>query len=292
MYRIVEVFIGLKRNFAMALASVILIFLTLFLLGFSLIITINAREMSSNVIESLKMHVYLEPDISEGETQQAVNEIENLSGVKTTEFSDKEEQLIIVTNSLGDDAEVVQEYFSGAKNPLNDVVNVEVVDDSVDMNLLKDNILEIENVESASYGEDYGADDLIKAMRQLSVGAIIVALIFAIITIFLIINTIKLTINSRRKEIEIMRLVGATKTYITFPFAFEGALLGLFGGFLAFVTVYFSYASLVSDDAAFLFKNLLPASHIIKQLVIGQILFGILIGLIGAIIAIRNYLKA
>ncbi len=291
MNSIIGVFVGLKRNMAMAFASIILIFLTLFLLGFALVITINTSAISAEVVKSLKVHVYLETDITEPEIQEVLINLKDLDGVKSLELSDKAEQLNGVVETFGEDGELISDYFSGDKNPLNDVVNIEVQDEDVDMVNLKNEIESLKYVESADYGEEYGADELIKFMNSISVGAILVSIIFAIVTMFLITNTIKLTINSRRKEIEIMRLVGATKGYITLPFAFEGALLGVLGGVIAFVAVYGMYVYISTKNLSGLIGIAVPPSHIINSLIIGQILFGLIIGLLGATIAIRNYLK-
>ncbi|MFV0287826.1 MAG: permease-like cell division protein FtsX [Mycoplasmatales bacterium] len=287
MNNILDVFVGLRRNFAMAFASIVLIFLTLFLLGFALVITINTKHVSNLVKESLKMTAYVKADATESEIQDTIITIEGFDGVKNVELSDKEEELQNVTSAI-DQGDLIADYFSGEANPLKDVLKVDVLE-SVDMGSLKSEIESIDTIDSAEYGEDFGADDLIKGMNMISFGAILVSAIFAVVTMFLITNTIKLTINSRRKEIEIMRLVGATKGYITIPFAFEGALLGFIGGIIAFTVVYSVYGMLC--DKVTLSNAIVTPEYLLIYLIMGQIIFGLIIGLVGAIIAIRNYLK-
>ncbi len=287
MNRIKQVLTGLKRNVAMVMATVILIFLTLLILGFALILTINAREISSDVVENLTMHVFVSPDADEAEVNTLVNEINTLEGVESIELSNKEEQLHKVLDPYGEEMAPLVDMFSGENNPLKDVLEVFTVE-GTDMDALSVGIENFDNVDKADYGKDFGADKVIKIMNQISFVSVVSAIIFAIITMFLIVNTIKLTINSRRKEIEIMRLVGATKSYITFPFAFEGALLGLIGGIVAFLVLFSLYIK-VSTSTFGMF--LTPPSFVFWYLFVGQIIFGMAIGLIGSVVAIRNYLK-
>lgn len=287
MNRIKQVFTGLKRNMAMVLATIILIFLTLLILGFALVVTVNAREISQRVVNDLTMHVFVSPEADTGDIDVLVEEIQGLDGVESVELSNKEEQLHKILDPFGEEMQPIYEWFDGEKNPLKDVLEVST-EKEVDMNVLSVDITNFDFVEKADYGQDYGADQVIGIMKQISFLSLISAFIFAIITMFLIVNTIKLTINSRRKEIEIMRLVGATKSYITFPFAFEGALLGLIGGIFSFIVLFSTYVQ-ISKTAFGMMMT--PPGFIITYLLIGQIVFGMLIGLVGSIVAIRNYLK-
>ncbi|MFV0288452.1 MAG: permease-like cell division protein FtsX [Mycoplasmatales bacterium] len=289
MNSILGVFVGLRRNFAMAFASIVLILLTLLLLGFALAITINTKHISNSIKEGLKMTAYVKVDATESEIQDTIIAIEGFDGVINVELSDKEEELQNVTSAI-DQGNLIADYFSGEANPLKDVLKVSV-SKSVDMNSLKSEIESIDTIDSADYGEDFGADNLIKGMNMISFGAILVSAVFAIVTMILITNTIKLTINSRRKEIEIMRLVGATKGYITIPFAFEGALLGFIGGIISFTVVYSVYGGVYNIFPHELLNGIITPEYLLTYLIIGQIIFGLLIGLVGAIIAIRNYLK-
>ncbi len=287
MNRIKQVLTGLKRNVAMVMATIILIFLTLLILGFALILTINARDISSNVVENLTMHVFVDSEADEGDVDVLVNEISSLEGVDSIELSNKEEQLHKVLDPYGEEMKPIVDMFSGDNNPLKDVLEVFTVE-GTDMDALSIEIENFDYVDKADYGKDFGADKVIKIMNQISLISLLSAIIFAIITMFLIVNTIKLTINSRRKEIEIMRLVGATKSYITFPFAFEGALLGMLGGILAFIFLFVLYIK-VSTSTFGMF--LTPPSFVVWYLFVGQIIFGMTIGLLGSVVAIRNYLK-
>ncbi len=287
MNRIKQVLTGLRRNVAMVMATVILIFLTLLILGFALVLTINARDISSNVVENLTMHVFVDPNADDGDVDVLVNEISGLEGVESIELSNKEEQLHKVLDPYGEEMAPIVDMFSGENNPLKDVLEVFTVE-GTDMDALSVEIENFDYVDKADYGKDFGADKVIKIMNQISFISLVSAIIFAIITMFLIVNTIKLTINSRRKEIEIMRLVGATKSYITFPFAFEGALLGLVGGIIAFLVLFSLYIK-VSTSTFGMF--LTPPSFVMWYLFAGQIIFGMAIGLLGSVVAIRNYLK-
>ncbi len=293
MSRLGEVLIGLKRNSAMSIASVILIFLTLLVLGFSIIIMANIDDLSSKIIGNLKVVVYINPLASEDEEQDLFSKVQNTEGVGTAEFSSKEQELDSTLDSMEDSFEPgeiqsLKETFSGDENPLGSVITVKTGNDQVNIEQLTNTISKYDNVDKATFGDE-SVTKLINVLKKANITTGVICIILAVITIFLITNTIKLTINSRRKEIEIMRLVGATKWYIMFPFSVEGMILGLVGGILALFITYFGYE--YAETFAILKDFLVPAKDIRGILILSQVILGMFIGLFGSLIAIRSYLR-
>lgn len=282
---------GMMRNLAMSIASLFLIFLTMSVLGVMVIITANTTEISKDVVQSLQMHVYLNSDISEDQRIDIEKQLKENPKSKNVTYSSKDEQLKLVMDGGTfdeSDSSLINEYFSGDKNPLNSVYYIEPIA-GTDMDQFKTELESIPNVDSADYGQEDGAKGLIKAMKSIQYGAFAIVIFLSAVTILLIINTLRLTIDARKKEIEIMRLVGATKGYITLPFAIEGLIFGIIGSFFAFVCVTILY-DFITKGA--MFKSILIApSQITMILLFTQLLFGILIGLLSSLITIRRYLK-
>lgn len=291
MNKLVEVFSGMRRNFAMTLASLILIFLTISVLGGMVLLSSNTTKTSQDIVSSLQMHVYVDSSATESQIDTIKQEIENNPSTGKLTFSSKEEQLDMIASSMTDDDELIKKYFSGDANPLNSVFYINPTSEEVSMDTFQKELQTIENVESVDYGKDQGADELISTMNLIKFISFAIVLVLTLVTIFLIINTIKLTIDSRKKEIEIMRLVGATKSYITFPFLLEGLILGLIGGTFSFVMTDFLYNTLYNSNGAFLKTILINPGEVIMILLITQVAFAILIGGISSLVAIRTYLK-
>lgn len=291
MFKIGQVLKGLQRNLAMSIASLILIFFTMLVLGFMIILSLNTSTGSDEIVSQLKVHVYVEKDASEADVDTLNKELTSNPNVSEVSYSTKEEQMDLILSKFNEeDAEKIKEYFSGDKNPLNDVFYV-TPRDNVDLSTLTEQLKVLNNVEDADYGSNSGADSLLAGMRMIKVISFVVVVILSLITIFLIVNTIKLTIDSRRKEIEIMRLVGATKTYITVPFTLEGLILGTVGSLLAFAVTVLVYNYIYGMRAQFLNIQLISPGSVIGILGVAQVLFGLVLGIIASLFAIRKYLK-
>lgn len=290
MNRIWEVLKGFKRNFAMAIASLILIFLTMIVLGVMIIISFSTASVATDIKQSLEIHVYLNTNITKSEKDNIEKQIESDPDIASYTFSSKDQQLQEVTDDMTDGGTEIYNYFEKS-NPLNDVINIETTK-GADQAAITSQLKTLQGVESVDYGQDEGADQLIKSMQTVKYVSILIVVVLSVTTIFLIINTIKLTIDSRKKEIEIMRLVGATKGYIMFPFTVEGFLFGFVGGTLAFIVLVLLYQTLYNSAYLALFRQFLIApGEIYLILLFSQVIFGIFIGVISSLVAIRNYLK-
>lgn len=294
---------SLKRNIWMTIASVSSVAITLTLVGIFAAVLLNVEKIAQGIENNIQISVYLNvnsADNSEtktnevGETvqndsyHQVYDQINALSGVKSVTFSSKDDQLAKLKETYGDDWAM----FDGDSNPLQDVYVVEATSASK-VKKVANKISKIEGVESVNYGGS-NSDQLFKISKFIRTWGAAGTVLLVVVAIFLISNTIRMTIMSRHRDIEIMRLVGAKNSYIRGPFFFEGAWVGLFGAIVPSIIIYFGYKAVyVSVNPQFEVQGLTlyPADTFLPMIIGGMFVVGILIGSLGSVISMRRYLK-
>ncbi|RBW71178.1 permease-like cell division protein FtsX [Bacillus taeanensis] len=284
---------GLKnigRNGWMTFASVSAVTITLLLVGAFLVILMNLNAVSEQLEESVEIRVHVDLATTPEDTAALQKKIEALSKVEQVTFQPKEQGLKELIESLGDEGKVFSSLEG--ENPLPDVFIVKTANPQDTMEVASQ-IEKLEHVNSAQYGKET-IERLFKVINTArNIGLIfIIGLIFT--AMFLIANTIKLTIVARRKEIEIMKLVGATNSFIRGPFFVEGLLLGVLGSFIPItiiITAYIYLYNQFNDKLSVFFLELLPVTPFIYQLS-GLLMFiGAFIGVWGSIVSIRKFLR-
>ncbi len=277
------------RNFSLSLAAIACTTITLILVSVAIIITYNVKNISKNLENELTIVVYLQKDTPEDQIEVLKDSFVQMSNVEEVVFKDADEWKLDM-KEFSDTYKAALDYLE--ENPLLDAFIVRVKD-VTDLGTTAKEIREHSYVESADYGEGM-AETIVTALNiiQKITIAIVIALIF--VTAFLINNTIKLTIFSRRSEIEIMRLVGASNTAIRLPFVFEGFILGLIGGIIPVLTTIYGYVFLYDHFKGFILTPLLtlvkPFNFVL--VVSGIILvLGCVIGMLGSYRAVRKHLK-
>ncbi len=287
---------SLYRNFSMSIASIILVTLTLLVLSSTIILALNISYVTDTVFQSLRINVYLESNLKDEQIKTIQNEIENVKNVSSVTFSSKDEELKSLTEGFAD-GDLILEYMED-DNPLQDVyiVNLEDLGDGQSetntMQAAADEIKKIDGVDDADYGAEQGTDSLIKTLDFVKLISNLASITLLVISVFLITNTVKLTINARRKEIAIMRLVGAKSWYIQMPFVIEGMIIGVIGGIFAYLLSTYGYGYALDLDAiTFLRSSLIPAEELSTSVLVFIPFVGMLIGSLGSVIAIRGYLK-
>lgn len=278
------------RNFSMTFASIILVTLTSLVVGFVLIISLNINNFTEQALESLNIYAYVEREATTADIAKVEREISRIEQVNTIEFSSKEEELLLLA---GDDKESdLINFFSGDANPLNDLYIITIKDENYDMLAISMEIEAMEHIEYVSYGDESETDKFISSMFFIQNISIAVAILLIIVSVFIIINTIKLTISSRKKEIEIMRLVGATKMYIRIPFMMEGLIIGFIGGVLSFIILIIAYSNGVNSEVFLTIQNsLLSVEEVLKYLIVLLPLGGMIIGGFGSFLATLRFLN-
>lgn len=293
-----EAFRSVWRNGWMSFASISAIAISLFILGVFVILALNVNKLMADVEKEVEIRVYLDLNFDRSETSRLQNAIGSLEGVKRTEFISKEEGMENLKESLGEEGKALLEGQEGDNNPLPDVFVVEVYEPRM-IGVVADRILALNDEwESEPIWEvNYGADT-VRTLFQVTnivrnVGFVIV-LGLAVTSMFLIANTIKTTIVARRREIAIMKLVGATNGFIRWPFFLEGAILGLIGSVIPAAVLVIGYDQLVSHTAVELglLQIVLVPTEEVTSKVLGLLIgFGLLIGIWGSTLSVRKFLK-
>lgn len=278
------------RNGWMSVASIGAVTVTLVLVGAFVALMLNINQMAVKVEEDVEMKVLIELTAEEEDIRVLGEEIEKISGIDTIRFSSKDDELKELVEGMGEQGEAWALFEQD--NPLNHAYVVKAKDPQQTESIAKQ-IEKLNNVYKVNYGQDV-ISQLFKFNNYAR--AIGLALIIGLVltAIFLISNTIKLTIMARSSEIGIMRLVGATNGFIRGPFFVEGFLLGVLGSIIPIVilsTSYYIITKNFSGQTSFHFVEFLPFNPFIFQLSAIILLIGGVIGMLGSGLSIRKFLK-
>lgn len=286
-----DAFKSVFRNFSLSLASISCITITLIIVAISILITFNVQNFTTEMEKDLTIVIFLDTDTTEEEVNTVREKLENMANVESLTYQSKAS----VKEEMSKENEVFNEVMSSwsdENNPLKDTFQVKVKQVEKISDTAK-RIERIDKVSSVKYGEGM-VDNLIEAFdaaKKVSYGMVIA---LVLVTVFLIINTIKLTIFSRKREISIMRLVGASNFTIKTPFIIEGMVLGIFGSIIPILIVCFGYIALYNHFDGYLYSRMItliepePFIYMISGIVL---VIGIIVGMIGSASAVRKYLK-
>ncbi|OXL87073.1 cell division protein FtsX [Paenibacillus sp. SSG-1] len=290
-------FNSIFRNGWMTVASVTSIVVSLFVLGVFIILVLNVNALADKADKQVQIRAYLNLNVDQKLREKVQNEISAMPEVSKVQFISKEQGLTDFRNSMGDEGKELLEGFSKDNNPLPDTIMVEVIEPTTvpfvaqKIEALNTSHTEQQPIMKVKYGKGT-IETLFKVTRLVrNIGFIFVAGL-AVMSMFLISNTIRVTILARRREISIMKLVGATNYFIRWPFFVEGTLIGLIGSVITVALLFVGYdrlaASIGSDFT--LQMSLLPLSQLWQW---GGLLIvlGVLIGMWGTTLSIRKFLK-
>lgn len=285
-------FKGIARHFSMAFASIISILSVLLILSTVLIIVLSVNKVVGDTKEKInEVKVFLLDGVDDAGIKELEGKIKDIDGVKNVKFISKDEGLESMFEQWENKSYLLEEYKED--NPLPNAFKVNVKDIEK-INDVAANIKLIPGVEDVRFLSEEVVH-LLKISKYMQIGGfgLIVALIF--ISIFLISNTIKLSISSRKKEIEIMKYVGATNSYITGPYVFEGILIGLIAAVLAIMVVKFGYSYIyeyiVVSNSSLLNEAIVSPDSILDDFSIIFITLAVGIGMLGSIGSLKKLLK-
>lgn len=286
-----DAFKSVLRNFSLSLASISCITITLVIVAVSVIASFNVQNFTKEIESDLTIVAFLDKDATDSDVADIKKELKSMKNIETFTFKGKED----VKDEMSKESEVfssVMSEWSKEDNPLKDTFQIKVKD-ATKISKTAKTIKNIEKVSLVRYGEGM-VDKLVKAFTSIQKVAYGVVIALIVVTVFLIINTIKLTIFSRKREISIMRLVGASNFSIKTPFIIEGMFLGLIGSILPVLLTTFGYLAFYKHFDGYLFTKLIelikPEPFIYSTSGI-IIIIGILVGMIGSASAVRKYLK-
>lgn len=287
-YFIQEVFHSLRRNNWMTFASIGTVAVSLFVLGVFLILVLNMNRLAGMLESQVQISVYLEDHLTDREKRQIGYDIESLQGIDSVTYVDRETAKERLKERLGD-----QKYLLDAlseDNPLPDAFEVTVTTPAV-VESAAGAIAAMQGVEEAKYGEDV-VEHLFDITRLMRIFGFVLMGLLGGATLFIISNTIRLTVFARRKEIAIMKYVGATDWFIRWPFLLEGIVLGCIGGFIAAVALRSFYAAMAAKIYSTLaFFPLMPQYPFMNYVTLAILLAGIVIGAIGSVISLKRFLR-
>ena len=276
------------RNGIMTVASFITVSCCLFLFGVFLLFTLNMNSISEQIESQCEIIARIDFDVSAQQQQDIYNTILNLENVKTAELETQEQALTNFKKELGDDA-VVLEGLEG-KRFLRSSVKISLKDIRKSEEAVK-YIQKINGVAEVENRQDI-VSKVVKFTAAVKKGSVLAMLILLIIAIFIIQNTIKLSVHARGKEIQIMKFVGATDHFIRMPFVIEGVMIGTLGFIASFVIITFGYNAVISSVSSIIrLFDFVPLQACITPLGISMALFGVLMGALGSGLSIKRHLK-
>ena len=287
-YFIREVCRSLKRNNWMSLASVGTVAVSLFIFGMFMMLVMNMNKMADSLESQVQINVYLQDDVSREQARDIEKDLKNLQGVEQVTFVSREEAMERFEERLGDQKTLLEALDE--TNPLPDSFEVMITQPEL-VKTAAASIERYDGVESAKYGQDV-MEHLFDMTRLIRIFGFSIMLVLALATLFIIANTIRLTVFARRKEIAIMKYVGATDWFIRWPFILEGMVMGLFGSIIAAIVLRFAYTGVVEAIYESLaFFPLIPTYPFINYVTFLVIISGMIIGATGSALSLKRFLK-
>ncbi len=284
-------FQNLWRNGVMTFSSIFAVMITLLLVGAVGLIALNVQGITQTLEDGVRVYVKLDRELSDADAEALETQIAAIDGVVTATYSSRDDELSKLIQSYGDDGTLFESY-RGEENPLGAAYEVEVSDPAM-ISIVATNIEGIIGVNDATYGGD-STNNMVETLNIIQSAGSIFIIALLVIAVFMIMNTIKITITSRQVEISIMRMVGASNMYIRIPFMLEGMLIGLIGSILPIVGLVYGYSVLYDIAGGALISAsfpLLPTFPVVAEYSLILAALGAVVGLIGSMISIRRFLK-
>ncbi len=284
-YLMGEGFRNTWHNRFMALASVGVLVCCLLLTGFAYMVFVNIDHLFQTAYEQNVVAVYLDVEAEQSVVDRLGSELEAMDNVAKVEFISKDEMLARFEGEMDKAAyEALKE-----DNPLQHTYIVSLHDLELFQPTL-DAIEKLAGVEDVSYDGDIAATLTRVRGLVLGIGGAVILVLLAV-SLFIISNTIKLTVHNRRLEIYIMKSVGATDGFVRFPFVVEGVVLGFLAGALSFGLLWLLYGQLVHNFATGVLWSLVPFAAVWLPVFCGFMMGGVLVGALGSFISMSRYLK-
>lgn len=286
-----DAFKSVIRNFSLSLASISCITITLIIVAIAIMASLNINNFTDEIEKDLTIVVFLDRDADDNDIKDVKRELDKISNVEKITFISKDE----VKEQMREESEVFAKVLDGydeGESPLKDTYQVKVKEIEK-IKVTADRIKKVDSVSVVRYGEGM-VEKLVSAFTSIKNVTYGVVIALIVVTVFLIVNTIKLTISARKREIGIMRLVGASNFTIKTPFIIEGMILGVLGSIIPVIFTTYGYMAFYKHFDGYLFSQLIvlikPEPFIYTTSLI-VIIIGILVGMIGSASAVKKYLK-
>ena len=287
-YFIREDFVSIRRNGLMSIAAISTVAISLLVLGLFLVLVFNINNMASMLESQVQITVYVKDEVSADKLTELKGQLTKITGVTKVGFTSKEQAMKDFRKRLGEQKELLDSL--GDVNPLPNSFAVHV-DKPENLKSIAEKIRKLENIESMRFGQEI-IEQLFKVTYFIRVGGLVLIVFLTFATLFIISNTIRLTVFARRKEVSLMKYVGATDWFIRWPFLLEGMMLGLIGGVVAFVLIGIVYSIIVEQiHSTLAFMPILPKQPLLSNVSILIVFLGMTIGATGSFISLKKFLK-
>lgn len=286
---------GLWKNRTMSIASICVLISCLLMTGIAGLLSINLSAFMRSIEANNNITVFLDDGLPALTAVKVGEELRRVDNISECVFVPREDGLKNTIQSMASEGNQTAESdlfmaLQGPDNPLPDAYTISMKD----LSRYHETVAALEAIEGVDYASDYSyvADQLSNLDRLVRYASLGILIVLGVVSLFIIANTLKVTIFSRRMEINIMKSVGATNGFIRIPFIVEGVIIGVFSGVASATAIYFGYDKAV--EAVYGIITLLPLIDIhpyALPLYLAYIIAGTLFGLMGGIISIRRYLK-
>ncbi|KJS14516.1 MAG: cell division protein FtsX [Peptococcaceae bacterium BRH_c4b] len=283
-----EAFSSMFRNAWLSLASVGTVTISLLILGISLLLVMNAQAFTRSLESGVEIRLFLDSGLSRVDVRDMERELKKTPGIATVEFISREEALEEMKKNLGDRQDILEGLEE--ENPLPDAFRVKA-EKADNVPALAAELEEMKGVDQINYGRGM-VEKLLAVIKwvRLAGGGLIIVL--GVAALLLISTTIRLSLFARRKEIGIMKYLGATNWFVRFPFLLEGMILGFTGAVIASAMIYLGYISLVNRlDEVLPFVTLVTDRDTLLVVIGGLLGLGVVVGILGSAFSIRKFLK-
>lgn len=293
-YHIKAAFKSIFRHMALSISAASAVTVTLVLVATFMLVALNISNFTRNIEDSVKIHVKIEQTYEDDEIAALGNQIHQIDGVSNVQYSDKDSEMDAFLEYIQETGGTPSFYesYRGENNPLRDAFIIEV-DEPENIEQIAEEIRALDGVETAEYG-GASAKTMLDAFDSIRAGGAIFIIALSVLAMFLISNTIKMTIYARMEEISIMRNVGAANWFIKTPFMIEGMVIGLAGAILPILFTIFGYNALYNIIDGVLFTEmfaLYPTIPFTLQVSGILALMGMLVGLFGSFFSVNKYLR-
>ena len=286
-YYMREAFQSIKRNRILTIATVSTVATCILILGMAVLTTINAGRFINQLESDVEIVAYLDKSLDKAEVADIKSQIEDLSQVKAVRYVSKDEALKRLQKKFGESEYSLKDTFK--KNPLPATYEVQAGNPH-DVPQLAAKVAKIEGVYKVNYGRGV-VERLFKVTKWIRTIGIAIIVLLAFGAVFLIATTIRLAIFSRRKQIYLMKLIGATDWFVRWPFFIEGIVIGLLGALVAIGILALGYSSLLNNmDKALFFIPLVASSAALLRIYLGLIVTGAFLGILGTWISLNRFL--
>ena len=283
-----ETFRSLFRNRFMAIASVLTVTLSMFILGVFLSAVLNINHMASYLENQVEMTVYLKDGLTTDQVMGIGKYLKAQPGMKEIKFTNKDQAMKDFRERMGDQQGLL-DSINGIPLPASYQMSFQTPEQ---LKTAAEVVAKYQGVETVQYGKDI-IEQLYKVAQVIRLSGIVLIIFLAGAELFIISNTIRLTVFARRREIQIMKYVGASNGFIRWPFLFEGMVIGFLGSGFASLILWEGYKTVVSEMAAagLVFIPMIPLWPFMGYTTLIILAAGIVIGVMGSAISLRKYMK-